>query len=43
MCIRGVFMTLEGFNSSDNKTRNWGISLLAFGSILKGLSEKKVV
>jgi len=43
LTIGGVFMTLEGFNRSDNKTRNWGIGLLTFGLILKGLSEKKVV
>jgi len=37
----GTLLALDGFNSSDNKARNWGIGILAFGLILKGLSEKK--
>lgn len=41
LSIGGTLLAIDGFNTSNNKARNWGIGLLAFGLILKGLSEKK--
>lgn len=40
LTISGTFIAMEGFNNSNKKARNWGIGLLAFGIILKGLSHK---
>jgi len=41
LTLSGTILALDGFSSSNKKARNWGIGILAFGLILKGLSEKK--